>query len=393
MKICILTPRFPWPEIGGDVLRINEIARYLKNKNHELILMSFCENNNPDLESAYLYYNKVYLIRRWRFVSLFFSLLFVLRRKPIQCGYYYSPFFNRLFKKVIRKEQPDLYISHLLRMSEYIKNNQLTDKTIMEMTDALSKTYTLSSEAKGGFFKKFVYRIEKGLICRCEQRTMSIYPKVVLVGQSDIDYLRSMANSPVSSLALYTNGVTCLPKISFSYDSMKICFVGNMRTLQNQDAVIRFVNNIFPIIKKSIPEAKFYIVGAEPSQRILNLDDGKNVVVTGFVEDLYSFIKDSCIAVAPVAVAAGIQNKVLVAMGCGLPVVMSSLISNAIPQLKNHENCMICDENNTFADCCVDLMTNAELRNRIAFAGYDMVKTNYSWAKKLDGYEILFDNK
>lgn len=218
---------------------------------------------------------------------------------------------------------------------------------------------------------------------------MSIYPKVVLVGQSDIDYLRSMANSPVSSLALYTNGVTCLPKISFSYDSMKICFVGNMRTLQNQDAVIRFVNNIFPIIKKSIPGAKFYIVGAEPSQRILNLDDGKNVVVTGFVEDLYSFIKDSCIAVAPVAVAAGIQNKVLVAMGCGLPVIMSSLISHAIPQLNNGDNCFVCDDDEIFASRCIELMEKSELRNRIASAGYEMVKACYSWEEKLNGYEYL----
>jgi hypothetical protein len=32
MKICILTPRFPFPENGGDVLRINNIARYLKSR-------------------------------------------------------------------------------------------------------------------------------------------------------------------------------------------------------------------------------------------------------------------------------------------------------------------------------------------------------------------------
>lgn len=41
MKICILTPRFPFSENGGDVLRINSIARYLKSKNYELVLISF----------------------------------------------------------------------------------------------------------------------------------------------------------------------------------------------------------------------------------------------------------------------------------------------------------------------------------------------------------------
>ena len=51
MKICILTPRFPVPECGGDLLRINYIARYLKAKGHQLILVSYTEET-PDLDAA-----------------------------------------------------------------------------------------------------------------------------------------------------------------------------------------------------------------------------------------------------------------------------------------------------------------------------------------------------
>lgn len=393
MKICILTPRFPFPENGGDVLRINEIARYLKKRNHELILVSFYEKNNPDIESAHSCYDRVYLMRRNRFVSLVYSILFLIRRKPIQCGYYYSPSYNRLFKKVVAKEKPDLFISHLLRMSEYLMSNHLEGKSIMEMTDALSKTYTLAAGAKSNWLKKSIYNIEKSPILREENKAITLYPKVVLVSPSDIDYFNNSNPHHRSSLFLHTNGVECLDAPENTYVSSKICFVGNMRTLQNQDAVIRFVKDIFPLIKERISDAQFYVVGAEPPQKILDLADGNSVVVTGFVEDLYSVIKDSCVAVAPVTVAAGIQNKVLVSMGCGLPVVMSSLISNAIPQLVDHDNCMICDENKSFADCCVDLMTNKDLRNRIALAGYDMVRTNYSWDKKLEGYEVLHDSK
>lgn len=393
MKICILTPRFPFPENGGDVLRINAIARYLKKNNHELILVSFYDKKNPDIEAAYSCYDRVYLTHWNRLVSLVYSFLYFISRKPIQCGYYYSPFYSRLFKKVVKKEKPDLYISHLLRMSAYLKSNNLEGKSIMEMTDALSKTYTLASGAKSNWVKKCIYDIEKTPILREEQNAITIYPKVVLVSPSDIDYFNKGNQNHRSSLFLHTNGVECLETPAGTYIPSKICFVGNMRTLQNQDAVIRFVKDIFPLIKERVSDAKFYVVGAEPPQRILDLADGESIIVTGFVEDLYSVIKDSCVAVAPVTVAAGIQNKVLVSMGCGLPVVMSSLISNAIPQLVDHDNCMICDENKSFADCCVDLMTNKDLRNRIALAGYDMVRTNYSWDKKLEGYEVLHDSK
>ena len=160
-----------------------------------------------------------------------------------------------------------------------------------------------------------------------------------------------------------------------------------MRTLQNQDAVLHFVNDIFPLILQKCPNTVFYIIGAEPSVQILELGKKPNIVVTGFVENIQASICDSCLAVAPVYVAAGIQNKVLMAMGSGVPVIMTSLISKAIPQLKNGENCIITDDEKAFANNCLELMENREKRNNLAKNGYKMVKLHYSWEKNLDGYE------
>lgn len=388
MKICILTPRFPFPENGGDVLRINNIARYLKARQHELILVSYCEGE-PDLEAAATIYDKLYTVRRKKSDSLLYSLLFMLRGKPIQCGYYYSRGFMKLFTEVVKEEAPDRYVAHLLRMSPYLERAGLEAESVVEMTDALSKTYSLSAGAKGGWLKKWVYKIEKNLIQRYEQHVMSVFPKVVLVSQSDIDYLKAFGHADASSLALHTNGVECVDSPVDSYDSHKICFVGNMRTLQNQDAVLHFVNDIFPLVLKEIPDAKFYVVGAEPPRNIMNLVNGKNVVVTGFVDDLAATLSAFCLTVAPVQVAAGIQNKVLVAMATGIPVVMTSLISKAIPELKDGENCFIRDDDKAFAERCVGLMRDADLRASMARQGYLMVKRNYSWQEKLNGFEVL----
>lgn len=388
MKICILTPRFPFPENGGDVLRINNIARYLKARHHELILVSYCEGE-PDMKAAATIYDKVYTVHRRKSDSLLYSLWFMLRGKPIQCGYYYSRGFMQLFTKVVKEECPDRHVAHLLRMSPYLERAGLEAKSVVEMTDALSKTYTLSAGAKGGWLKKWVYRMEKNLIRRYEQHVMRVFPKVVLVSQSDIDYLKKEQGAVGTSLALHTNGVDCVETPVGAYDSHKICFVGNMRTLQNQDAVLHFVNDIFPLILKKIPDAMFYVVGAEPPRNIMNLMNGKNVVVTGFVDDLAATLSEFCVAVAPVQIAAGIQNKVLVAMATGVPVVMTSLISKAIPELRDGENCMIRDSNEDFAESCIAVMSNTKLRDSMGSQGYLMVKQSYSWQEKLNGFENL----
>lgn len=388
MRICILTPRFPIPENGGDVLRINNIARYLKAQGHQLVLLSFYENE-CDIKEAQKLYDKVYVVKRHGFVSFFYALLFWLSGKPIQCGYYYSKAFNRLFREVIETEMPDKYIAHLLRMVPYLEQNKLQDRAIVEMTDALSKTYGLSNEAKGGGLKRIIYTMEKELIKRFELHTIRLFPKVVLVSQTDIDYLKNLSEGTTNSLALHTNGVECPECMIRDYDAGKVCFIGNMRTLQNQDAVLHFVENILPLIQEEVPNVRFYIIGAEPPGCIVSLGERKNVVVTGFVEDLNAVISDACLAVAPVRVAAGIQNKVLVAMANCLPVVMTSIISHAIPELRHKENCLICDNENDFAVSCIRIIKDKKLRAELAEKGYDMVCRHYSWCEKLKGYESL----
>jgi glycosyltransferase involved in cell wall biosynthesis len=377
------------PECGGDLLRINYIARHLKSQGHQLILVSYTEDN-PDIEAAQKLYDKIYTVKRSKKASMFYSALFMLTGRPIQCGYYYSSSFNKLFKKIIKTEKPDLYISHLLRMVPFLENAKLQGKSIVEMTDALSKTYALATGAKGNTLLQNIYKIEKHLIAKYERFVVRHYPKVVLVSQSDIDFLSShMEEEHTESLKLHANGVEYLSQVANHTDTKKICFIGHMQSLQNQDAVIHFVNDIFPLILAKKPDMKFYVVGAHPPKSILKLDNGKNIFVTGFVEDLNKFVADSCIAVAPVQIAAGIQNKVLVALANGIPVVLTSLIAKAIPELHDGENCFIRDDSQSFADSCIELLNNQQLRTNIREQGHKMVIAHYSWEEKLKGYEVF----
>lgn len=387
MKLCLLAPRFPFPENGGDVLRINSIARYLKGKGNELILISFCFGEIKLKKEYFDLYDTIYIVKKRKISSYIFAVLFALCRKPIQCGYYFSVGFLRQFRRTLRNECPDECVAHLLRMVPYLERMKIQKKSIVEMTDALSKTYSLSSDTKQMSLKKFVYALELGLIKKYEKHVIQTFPKVVLVSKSDMEYLKECADVSGENLYCHANGVSVAGRLPQSYNPNKICFVGNMRTLQNQDAVLYFVSEVFPIIKRANPDATFYIVGAEPPEKIRSLADGKSIFVTGFVENLEDAISDSCVAVAPVRIAAGIQNKVLVAMGCGIPVVMTSLISKAILELADGKNCLIRDSAESTAEICIQLMQDTEFRSRVSHAGYETVKKCYSWNERLEGYE------
>lgn len=153
--------------------------------------------------------------------------------------------------------------------------------------------------------------------------------------------------------------------------------------------MLHFVNDIFPKIKSQNPNGVFKIIGAEPSESVKKLHNGANIIVTGFVDDIQKEISSCCVAVAPVRVAAGIQNKVLVAMGCGVPVVLTPLISTAIKELEDGKNCFIVDNDTDFAQKCVDIISDSNLRKKLSENGYKTVKENYSWNIKLEGYEKI----
>lgn len=384
MNICVLTSRFPFPEIGGDSLRINNVSKYLKSQGHRIILVSFYGEKEPDLMSAELLYDRIVMIKHNAVESAVYSLRALLSGKPIQTGYYYSPRFLKAFRRVVAEEAIDVFVPHAMRMTEYLVELHLESKTIVEQTDAMSKTYTLAQNGKGSFVKRLIYNFERKLTPSYEEFMLRRFPRVVFVSPADVKYLQDKYPDTNSAICL-TNGFDIPEKIVQNYDDNKICIMGNMRTLQNQDAALFFVDQVFPLILQKRPNAKFYIVGAEPSKQIQDLASD-NIIVTGFVDSVEDVLGDACLCVAPVRIAAGIQNKVLVSMGCGVPVVLSELISKPIPQLVNGKNCFIEDDPAKMADICLQLMKNNELRNSIASAGRQMIIENYTWDSTLEGY-------
>jgi hypothetical protein len=198
MKICILTPRFPFPENGGDVLRINNICRYLKSKEHTLVLVTYCSQHDIDNYQKNIpeqLYDKIYYIKRNKLISLVNSMWALILNRPIQIGYYFSFVYLFNFKKIIKKENPDLYIAHLLRMVPYLNFYHLQNKSIVEMTDALSKTYGLLDNSHFFNLKKIIYGIERKRIAVYENKTIRTYKKCILVSQKDKEYLETYFNT------------------------------------------------------------------------------------------------------------------------------------------------------------------------------------------------------
>src|SRR5439155_19690056 len=92
-----------------------------------------------------------------------------------------------------------------------------------------------------------------------------------------------------------------------------------------------FCQQVWPAVRARRPDAELLLVGSDPSSAILRLHAQNGIEVTGTVDDVRPHLWRSAVAIAPLLTARGIQNKVLEAIGAGLPAVVSSQVFEGLP--------------------------------------------------------------
>jgi glycosyltransferase involved in cell wall biosynthesis len=166
-------------------------------------------------------------------------------------------------------------------------------------------------------------------------------------------------------------------------------YTGYYEHYPNEDAVVYFVEEIFPLIRRRVQNAKFYIVGSRPSDAVRELGRLDSVVVTGRVTDLRPWLARSAVFVAPIRLGMGMRGKIVEAMAMKRPVVGSSVALAGFGVTDGRE-ALIADEPAAFAETVVRVLTDPSLHDRIAEGGFQLVRTRYDWGLQVQAYHHLY---
>jgi glycosyltransferase involved in cell wall biosynthesis len=166
-------------------------------------------------------------------------------------------------------------------------------------------------------------------------------------------------------------------------------YIGGFQHTPNVDAVLYFVQSIYPLIKLNLPDIKFYILGSKPPDEIVDLATDSSIVVTGYLEDVAPYFNRCRLSVAPLRYGAGLKGKVITSLSYGLPMVASTIACEGIG-LEDEINILIADDPAEFAEKVIRLYTDATLWNRLSTAGFEKVNRDYSAAATRSYFEHLF---
>lgn len=202
-------------------------------------------------------------------------------------AWFYSKELEKKVAQRVNRETFDRILVFSSPMAEYVRN-EFTIPKVMDFVDVESAKWLLYSSYHS-FPLSFVYRLEADRLARYEETVARSFDRSVFVSKTEADlFRRRVRDRPISVIP---NGVDldCFAPNGTRpswCNKPAIVFTGAMDYFPNVDAVRYFCQEVFPLIRKVIPSARFYIVGRHPTRQVRVLGHQENVVVTGSVPDV-----------------------------------------------------------------------------------------------------------
>jgi glycosyltransferase involved in cell wall biosynthesis len=246
-----------------------------------------------------------------------------------------------------------------------------------------------------GWFKRLVYRVEAVLMGRYEAKVWQDFNKVVLIGPADVaavkEQCRAHGQPEIDNWIYGAHGTDTdkyVPANPSEIVPGRVIFSGSMLYPPNIQAVLWFVDHVWPIVRAQMPDATLVIQGRDPSSKILELDGRDGIWVTGTVPDVGVLIRSAQVCVNPMLAAGGMQNKLIEYMACNKAVVGSSVANEGI--MAPNEALIIADTPDAFADAVIRLLREPEAAARLGAAARQYVLSNWTWEKHFLDLEDAF---
>jgi sugar transferase (PEP-CTERM/EpsH1 system associated) len=263
-------------------------------------------------------------------------------------------------------------------MAQYVL--KINKPKIIDYIDVDYDKWRIYSE-RSHFPKSMIYRGEYVKLKKFEERINLQFDYSIVISESE----KKLLPKP-SHVAVMQNGIDFhqFPPVE-DYVKNSLVFFGAMNYFPNVDGVLYFHEQILPLIKNKVQDVQFTIAGMHPVKKIRKLAS-KNVIVTGYVPDIRSYVAHASVCVVPLRIAKGMQNKVLEAMAMEVPVVATTAANRGIGA-RDKKEILLADSPVEFAQATLALLMNGGLRKEIAANAKQFVLKNFNWEarlKKLD---------
>jgi glycosyltransferase involved in cell wall biosynthesis len=410
VKILVLAPQWPDPPRQGAAIRNLHILGYLASR-HRVTLATFEPGFPVDREPLEHACEQVIVLppprrsRRGRLGALAFSSL------PDMAWRLSSGEMRHRLAQLVQREKFDAVHVEGIEMAPYGELAlELSPRTRMTY-DAHNAEYLLQRRAfttdlrQRGHLRSAATRhlpravyslIQWWRLRRYEGRLTRRSKHVIAVSPADQAALEALSPFIRGRTRLLPNGVdpdywsrdAVTPEVELA-DGDNVVFDGTMDFRPNVDAVLWFVNEVWPTIHAERPHARFYIVGRNPVPEVAALAEHPGVIVTGAVEDTRTWVAGATVYVVPMRMGGGVRLKVLQAMSMGCAIVSTSMGAEGI-EVRPGKDMLMSFSPQGVAQAVLLLLSDRARRRALGASARELVTTRYTWEMLLPALDDVY---
>lgn len=386
--ILFLAHRIPFPPDRGDKIRGFHILKFLSERKRVHLITFADEEADMKRKGGLAPYtaNRQVIWRAKNPVSSGMQAL--LSHRPLSLTAFENEALREAVDSLLARHAVDTIYVFSSQMAQYLPPRP-RQRVIMDFVDMDSAKFAAYAEDSSGPMR-WVYAREARLLLQHERAVAARADASLFVSEEEARLFRDRTGA--DRVHVIENGIDTAfydPAAHFRrVDAVGslIVFTGQMDYRPNVEGVTWFVQTILPHIRIAHPDARFAIVGRNPTDAVKALAREPGVMVTGEVADVRGWLDAASVVVAPLRMARGIQNKVLEAMAMARPTVASTAAAEGI----DHGGTIrVGGTVGEIAEQVTALLSDPAQAAALGAAAREQVMRRYSWEARLQPLEQI----
>jgi sugar transferase (PEP-CTERM/EpsH1 system associated) len=378
----VLTHRLAYPPDKGERIRAWHWICALAEQ-HDVDVLSLADETPSEIDLCEIrqVVRRIDVVPRSKLSLPCRALAAMIQGHSLTQAWFGSRRFNSLLRRRIAETRYDACLAICSSVGAYTLDLPESLRLIVDLIDVDSAKWQRYAQTHRSL-RRFIYSRESRTVAELERRLQRRADAIVAVSEQECSLLDQHVDGV--EIAAIGNGVdteffspTSDDDTPSTYNAL--VFVGQMDYFPNVDAVMWFVKEVWPALRRACPKLTLRIVGRNPLPAVRQLAADRRILVSGTVDDVRPYLRGA-IAIAPLRVACGVQNKVLEAMASACPVVISSSVHRSL-QVQPQQEVLVADSAAEWAAALTLLVADPHLAQTLAANARAAMLDRYAWPR------------
>jgi polysaccharide biosynthesis protein PslH len=391
MRILQIAPQIPYPLDDGGRISIYGITNYLHKRGNKIDLAVY--RKHCDFDSSFNALKNVctpHIIDVQTDNNIPEAILNLFSPTPYNISKYITNNFRKFLIQFLKKNEVDIVHidhAHMGWAVDIIKNIKDIPVVLREHNVEMRIMKRFAEHESNPLLKVYA-KLQVKKFLKYEPKLCGKFDNCIMITQEDEneilhynpDIKTSVIPAGIDSQLLEFKSKEIIPFTLFH--------IGSLKWLPNLDGLNWFLDEVFPVIINKMPQTKLFIYGKGSENIKINPLVNDNIIIKGYVKDIFLEISDKQLAVVPLRIGGGMRIKIIELMALGKNIISTTIGQEGI-NVKDNEHILIADNKDDFISKISDVFNNKVNTDKLMQSSRDFIRENYTW----ENVALRFENK